>query len=170
MKRDGVTWALVLLALVLAAMLHLASGCAAPAAATAEQEQATDIALEHWETRFGFAPGCWAERADDMLRWSELGQAELYERCGKQPDSGAQRVACALTNLDGVTTVYLQAQEPSRARDGSVAHELLHWLERCSGRWPHGDPLHADPAVWPALERNIRHALYALRESPALSN
>lgn len=135
-------WLTIVAALSLAAALHFAGGCGGPIGnATPEQEAATVAALELWESTIAPAPACWEARAD--LRWLELDGPGIVRACGRTCGE-LQCLACTLTNYDGEATIVAPLGQPG----DSHAHELVHWLARCSGHEPHGDHDHADPALW----------------------
>jgi hypothetical protein len=137
-------------------LLALVSGCAGRVSnATAEQEHATDLAIAEWELHFGFAPACDIDR--ETLRWELLPDvASVNRRCG----GGDHVDACHQRNYDGESTILVHA-ERGRYFTEAYAHELTHWLQRCSDRAPSGDPEHAEPRVWPGFERALRVRLRA---------
>jgi hypothetical protein len=155
MSRDPVSCAVLVVSVVLAAVLHLASGCAAPSSASAEQELATDIAIDAWELDLGFAPACAVDRAN--LGWLVLPSVDAVRKHCADP-----RVdACHLRSYGGRSTIVIHAERGTRYVADAYAHELAHWLQRCSGRAPSGDSEHVDRRVFPTFERSLAGQLRA---------
>jgi hypothetical protein len=121
-----------------AAFALLLAACAAEFPPSEAQETATDIALEHWEARFGDAPACWSQRGD--LQWQEMSREDVTAECERKA-AATDLIACTYRTID-----YVRIVVPDDDTGGEAAHELLHWLQACSGK---GDPgNHAAPGVW----------------------
>jgi hypothetical protein len=109
---------------------------------------AQESALLAWETRYGPADACWADRGE--IAWWVLAAEDVRARCGSPEEQAAP--ACHIVYESGRQEIVLTVQNDDPAQfERDVAHELVHWLLHCSGRRP--DPQHVDGEVWPAMER-----------------
>lgn len=137
------------LAWVSSIILALLSGCAVDAYGepTEEEARVTDAALRVWTERYGDLPACHAQRAS--LAWQELNYEDVQGLCSGAGDG--EHVGCTRYMLDGTIRFVIHDSPYEKVRQRTMAHELTHWLGRCSGRWESGDPQHTDKEIWPVM-------------------
>jgi hypothetical protein len=159
----------------LAALLVLASGCAAQLPPSAElplpeERIAIQAAVGAWR-RAGLP---WSQTCSDEYARIHVVVSEPHEfteLCGRKPlHAGGRLYACNTEQYEQmfplwvvddsrVPLLVISQLQPQMHQRLLVVHETMHWLERCSGKGI--DFEHADQAVWEDARADAQETVVA---------